>query len=407
VLAGGMALTLLGAAYVRAVLRRREDQQLASEQLFTLAATAPGAMYAFRLRPDGTSCFPYASPRITELFGIVPADVLADSAPAFNRVHPEDIGRLLATITDSSKTLAPWKSTFRAFHPTKGWIWIEGSSMPMREPGGAILWHGFLIDVTERQRAEQALHESEQRFQEAGEAAQGRIARDLHDGLGQQLGGVLYLGRLLYQDLRAHDAPEAEKAAELNRLVKAALELTRNVARGLHPVPAQPDGLMLALEALIEQAGAGGEVRFIFECESPVLVDDVRVASQLYRIAQEAVNNSLKHSGGTRIEVALWQESDALILRVRDNGIGLAHGPVGHGLGLHSMRHRARLIGATLETGNGEAGGAVVTCRVPRASGVANSFPLEAPVVAGNGEDSSEQEKLPRPKRTGAIEPIP
>jgi signal transduction histidine kinase len=164
---------------------------------------------------------------------------------------------------------------------------------------------------------------------------------------------------------------------------------------------------MLALQGLIEQAGAGGDVRFVFECEPPVLIDDVRVAAQLYRIAQEAVNNSLKHSRGTRIEVALWQESDGLILRVRDNGIGMPAAPAGHGMGLHSMRHRARLIGATLETGNGGDGGAVVTCRVPRVCGVVTASPAEATVVAGNGEAGADQENTPRPKRTEAIEPIP
>ena len=524
VLGGGLTLTLLGAAYVRSVLRRREDKQLASEQLSTLASTAPGAMYAFRLRADGTSFFPYASPQFRELFGLDPKEIAADSKPAWSRVHPEDLGHLQATIAEAARSFSPWKEIFRVRHPAKGWIWIEGRSMPTKEPNGDILWHGFLIDVTERRIAEEKMrlererlrrmvdtsqvgivflspqgevHEAndallrmigwtreefaadglnwrtlsppefweldreatkemlrrgsadpaervlfrkdgsripvlcngvklpgergeeiavfvldltdmrrlEGALEDAGEAAQGRIARDLHDGLGQQLGGVLYLGRLLQQDLHKRRAPEAERAAEVNRLVKEALELTRNVARGLHPVPAQPDGLMLALQALIENATGRPRARLIFECQHAVLIDDNRVASQLYRIAQEALNNALKHSRGTRIEVALWQEPTALVLRVRDNGIGVVHGPAGHGLGMQSMNHRARLIGALLKTENAADGGAVITCRVPlpRSAGPTTTL---GPADLGAVNDASTGITFARSTGTEAPEPI-
>jgi PAS domain S-box-containing protein len=216
----------------------------------------------------------------------------------------------------------------------------------------------FVTDLTEQRRLEGAL-------QDAGQAAQDRIARDLHDGLGQQLGGALYLGRLLQRDLKARSAPEAARAAELNSLVKDAIDLTRHVARGLNPVPAQPDGLMLALQALIEQVARGAKATLVFECQPPVLFEDVRIASHLYRIAQEAINNALKHSHATRIEVALWRESAALYLAVRDNGIGLAHGPAGHGLGMHTMKHRSRLVGGLLTIENASDGGAKITCQVP------------------------------------------
>jgi PAS domain S-box-containing protein len=500
------------------VLRRHEDKQQASEQLSTLASTAPGAMYAFRLRADGTSCFPYASPQIRELFCLDPKELAVDSKPAWERIHPEDLGYLQATIAEAARRFSPWRETFRVRHPVKGWIWIEGSSMPTKEPNGDILWHGFLIDITERKMAEETMrlererlrrmvdtaqvgiafmspdgevHEAndallrmigwtreefatgglnwrtlsppeyweldreatkemlrrgsadpaermllrkdgsripvlcngvtlpgeqgeeiaifvldltamrrlEGALQEAGETSQGRIARDLHDGLGQQLGGVLYLGRLLQKDLQARGAPEAGRAAEVNRLVKEALEVTRNVARGLHPVPNQPDGLMLALQALIERTTATAKIKLVFQCQVAVLIEDNRTATQLYRIVQEAINNSLKHSRGKRVEVRLWEESGTILLRVRDNGIGLVIGPAGRGLGMQSMNHRATLIGAFLTIENAPDGGTVVTIRVPRVPG-GGSLQPQSPGRDEPGDDGGTDGGLAKLKVT-------
>src|ERR1051325_3336027 len=101
----------------------------------------------------------------------------------------------------------------------------------------------FVMDVTERRRLESALHD-------ATEAERARIARGLHDGLGQQLGGILYLSRMLQSDLEARRAQNSKQAAEIHQLIKESLEMARDVVRGLHPVPPGPEGLMTALEGL-------------------------------------------------------------------------------------------------------------------------------------------------------------
>jgi PAS domain S-box-containing protein len=127
------------------------------EQLSKLAATAPGVIHAFRLRPDGTVCFPYASSSIENIYGLKPEDLVHDGTAVFNRIHPDDAARLKITVEKSASAMSLWREEFRVNHPQKGLIWVEGCSSPVREPDDSILWHGFLLDITDRKRAETEL----------------------------------------------------------------------------------------------------------------------------------------------------------------------------------------------------------------------------------------------------------
>ncbi len=127
------------------------------EQLSKLAATAPGVIHAYRLRPDGTVCFPYASPSMEDIYGLKPEDLVHEGKAVFDRIHPDDHARMKASVAESARTMSLWREEFRVNHPQKGLIWIEGCSSPVREPDGSILWHGFLLDITDRKRAETEL----------------------------------------------------------------------------------------------------------------------------------------------------------------------------------------------------------------------------------------------------------
>ena len=130
------------------------------EQLASIAVTVPGVIYSFRLRPDGSTSMPYASPVLEELFGLQPAEVAGDSATLFAKVHRDDLAQVQSSIAESAATLSPWQTEFRVQHPRLGEIWIEGHSVPQREADGGILWHGFLHDVTARKLSEEALRDS-------------------------------------------------------------------------------------------------------------------------------------------------------------------------------------------------------------------------------------------------------
>lgn len=241
----------------------------------------------------------------------------------------------------------------------------DGSLFPMELSVGEVrlgdrrLFTELVRDISERRQLEQAVSA-------AAEQERARIARELHDGLGQQLGGLLFLMNGLSRDLQSANSPQAETASQLSKELATALTQARNLAHELYAVPPQPDGLVQALENLAERVATERGIECAFAGETSVLVYNQSVASHLYRIAQEGVQNALKHSRATRIELELTQQRASVELKVRDNGIGFPTPPNSHGLGLHIMEQRARLIGGRLIVQTNPDGGVEIVCSVPK-----------------------------------------
>jgi two-component system, cell cycle sensor histidine kinase and response regulator CckA len=126
-------------------LRHRIELQ---DQLAKIAATVPGMIYSFQLKPDGSMCLPYASRISDDIFGLQPEDLKEDFSPAFALIRTDDIDHLRASIFESARTLKPWHYEFRVKHPSRGEIWVEGYSLPSRSADGSVLWHGFVHDIT-------------------------------------------------------------------------------------------------------------------------------------------------------------------------------------------------------------------------------------------------------------------
>jgi PAS domain S-box-containing protein len=179
------------------------------------------------------------------------------------------------------------------------------------------LFTGFVRDISERRQLEQAVAA-------AAEQERARIARELHDGLGQQLGGLLFMMNGLQRDLKSTHAPQADTAAQLSKELATAITQARNLSHELYAVPPQPDGLIQALENLAERVGSERGLACAFKGEASILVHNQAAASHLYRIAQEAVQNALKHSRATGIDIELTQRAAGLELKVRDDGILVA-----------------------------------------------------------------------------------
>ena len=140
-----------------------EAQLAAREQLARIAAAVPGAICSFELRPDGTSCMPFAAEGIEDVYGIAREALARDAGPLFAAVHPEDAPALQHSIVASARDGTLWHAEFRYLHPGKGLRWIEGWSAPSRRPDGTVIWHGYVTDVSDRKQAEASLQESERR----------------------------------------------------------------------------------------------------------------------------------------------------------------------------------------------------------------------------------------------------
>jgi len=218
-------------------------------------------------------------------------------------------------------------------------------------------------DVTESKRLEQEVLEVSGREQR-------RIGRDLHDGLGQLLAGTRFKIARLEQKLRGKQLPEeADVVAEIDQFVAEAMSQARALAHGLSPVNVGADGLTRALTGLAYSVESMGGVPCRLECPETVYVKDPEVASQVYRIAQEALNNAMRHSRATELRVSLVQKDRSVVLSVVDNGDGFRLDDIREGgMGVRSMRYRARMIRGTIDFRSAPGRGTVVTCQFPVAS---------------------------------------
>ncbi|MBI5472263.1 MAG: PAS domain S-box protein, partial [Ignavibacteriae bacterium] len=164
-LAGDLAFGII-VLRTRAERKRAEETLAAREMEFrNLAESSPGLMGTFYIRPDGSACMPYTSAQIEHLYGLRSEDVAQDATPLLARTHPDDVERVSASIGESARTMTPWHIEFRVLHPTRGELWLEGSTNPQPHPEGGIIWYGFIHDVTQRKRAELALKERERHAQ--------------------------------------------------------------------------------------------------------------------------------------------------------------------------------------------------------------------------------------------------
>lgn len=128
------------------------------EQFVNLATLVPGVICTYRRNANGLPCFPYASPSLTEIFGLSPEDVREDASAAFARIHADDMPNVLDTTRQALRHGSIWNTTFRVDHPQKGEIWVEGFLRPVLQSDGTTLWHGYLQDITIKRRAEEQMH---------------------------------------------------------------------------------------------------------------------------------------------------------------------------------------------------------------------------------------------------------
>ncbi len=228
-------------------------------------------------------------------------------------------------------------------------------------------WLARETDFAAEQDAPTRQEYSEHDLLAAGERERQQVGRDLHDGLGQYLHAVYYMAALLHKRLRMESSASASHAQQLVKQMEEALDVTRRVARGLQPVGSMPDSLMHALAELAEGTSSVYRVDCRFEAPSPVFIECRNTANHLFRIAQEAVNNAVKHGRPTRIRIKLMETAEALVLSVWDNGTGIKHQhKKGTGLGLPSMEHRAKIICGSLIVERGRRGGTNVFCTARR-----------------------------------------
>ena len=277
---------------------------------------------------------------------------------------------LTAGILSASLSSIVWLFANEATHPYEtdlGYIWAMMSRLFYF---GVVVF--AVLEVRKKQEAAAAHIKmlEEQRQLEldivsVSEHEQQRIGQDLHDGICQQLAAIGCAARVLAEELESQGNPEASDAAMIEKSLQQAVLEARNLARGIFPVHVDRSGLGAALVDLARIMTRLTGINVTVEGETELSVDSPEASMNLYRIAQEAVANALKHSEANAITIHLRHHNDELELRIEDNGIGLpAKPPARRGMGLRTMRYRAQAIGSSLETGAREGGGTYISCRL-------------------------------------------
>jgi PAS domain S-box-containing protein len=221
---------------------------------------------------------------------------------------------------------------------------------------GRRIFTGFIRDITERKHMERQILEISDREQR-------RIGHDLHDGICQHLAGIELMAQVLEQNLAAARHKAAAQAGEIARHVRDTIQQTRSLAHGLAPVLQEDEGLASALRELAESTSRIFRLNCEFHCAAPVPLRDHAAAVHLFRIAQEAVSNAIKHGKAPRVEIHLRAVGTRVVLIVKDHGSGLPRAlPRRGGMGLRIMQYRAGAIGASLAVQRDPDGGTSVVC---------------------------------------------
>jgi signal transduction histidine kinase len=225
-----------------------------------------------------------------------------------------------------------------------------------------------LLDSNERLRQEISIkNRLQKQIMEISEKEHRRIGQDLHDSLSQQLGGILFMGQVLFEKLKTAAPDEAREMKKVIIHLQNALTHTRDLAKGLYPTLAE-GGIGAALNELAVSVSELYAVKIEVTCEKGVNASDEATTIHVYRIVQEALNNAIKHGQATRVDIHLFRRTGAIVLMVSDNGTGFPEKPNKKGMGLNIMKYRASSIGSSFEIVSRRNRGTVVRCVFDKSS---------------------------------------
>jgi PAS domain S-box-containing protein len=229
----------------------------------------------------------------------------------------------------------------------------------LREEGKLVHSHWFVRDVTQRV-------ELEKEILAISDRERLRIGQDLHDDLCQQLTSIEYLNRSLERRLQANSKAEAAQATEIGQLTRQAITHARELAHGMFPVELHKESVTGALRDLASRTKKLFQIDCRFQGQSSMPIPDHAAQIHLYRIAQEALRNAVKHGRAGKVTIDLKTSEKKIVLSVRDNGVGIPLKPrKSKGLGLRIMDHRAKLLGGSVLLRKSPKGGTTVICTIP------------------------------------------
>jgi PAS domain S-box-containing protein len=284
-------------------------------------------------------------------------------------IHPDDRARVLAAREEARERRTAYAIEYRIKRADNGeirWLAVFGRYC-YNERGAGVRFLGVAFDITRRKELEREVLGRE--VLAIAEREQRQIGQELHDSVGQELTGLGLMAQSLAERLPDAGA-EKRIALRLVEELDSVHRQVRELSHGLIPVHVESRGLAAALDDLAARTRAASGISVTAECPEWVELPDHPTATQLLRIAQEAVSNALRHGRPRHIRLTLLTGPNGLRLRIEDDGMGMQRGPdQGDGLGIRIMQFRAGVIGGVLQISPSPAGGTVVSCTLPRSNG--------------------------------------
>ncbi len=292
-------------------------------------------------------------------------------------VHPEEFSMVMEQGLRNMRTGTPWENEIRLRRADGEYRWFLVRTVPLRdEHGNIVKWYGTSTDIEDRKQAEEKLRATTEQLralsaslQSAREDVSTRIAREVHDEVGQALAAlgmdVAWLSKNLGRS--AAKSTLAAKLKSMAGLVESTAQAVQRIASDLRPSLLDN----LGLEAAVDWAVTGFQQRTGITCRLEELLDgeptEPTRATAIFRILQEALTNIARHARASRVDVLLVRRPPDLCLVVEDNGVGIDDGRIDdfRSLGLLGMRERARFFGGDVEFGHSARGGTVLSARIP------------------------------------------
>ncbi|HXB75355.1 MAG TPA: PAS domain S-box protein [Candidatus Acidoferrales bacterium] len=348
-------------------LRRSEAYLAESQRLSHIGS------WAMKISPRETV---FWSPELYRIFGFDPAQGAVPFQAAHERIHAEDRGKVEQVLESAIHEGRDFTCDYRIVLPEGTVKHCRGIGHPVvNEAGEPVEFIGTVIDVTETRHAEEELQNSlEQlralaaRVQSAREEERTRVAREIHDELGQALTAIKLDVSSLIHDLPP-DRKQEKKAESILALVDRTIQFVRRLSAELRPGMLDDLGLVAALEWAAEEFETRTGTMCRLDQRQNDIVMDRGQGTAIFRIFQETLTNVARHAGATQVDVRLTKDDGYIELEVRDNGRGIAKEQLSAGgLGILGMRERAILLGGefTIEGMPGQ--GTLVRVRIPEAA---------------------------------------
>jgi len=331
-------------------------------------------------------------------------------------LHPDDRERARATFLECLAHRRDYVAEYRVRRWDGQYRWGISRGLPRISSKGEFLGYaGSLTDITETREAEQQLratnaalavelaerrrHEEEieslsARLMNAQEDERKRLARELHDGLCQQIAALSLAVGNLKRNIPKDEAQAHEQSDRIQQKLAETAETVRQISHQLHPAILEYSGLVPALQAYCAEFSSLSGIRIVFDAENSIGRVEPDVALSLYRITQEALQNVAKHAQVPEARVTLRRSAGLLCLTIEDHGIGMATTPPpATGLGLVSIKERARLIHGTLEISSQPNRGTAVMVKVPQKASAAAAAADGVPAATSGRRVPREGEK--------------